>query len=86
MDYNNLDDKEVVRQILSRNKEVTIDYLYKKCYPLFKSIYDRYYTDCESWDEFVTEIYVYIMTPGSKRALANLPLFSFVVLSQLGLR
>ena len=77
MDYNNLDDKEVVRQILSRNTEVTIDYLYKKCYPLFKSIYDKYYTDCESWDEFVTEIYVYIMTPGKQTGISKLAAFQF---------
>ena len=30
MDYDHLNDKEVVLLILSRNKEVTIDYLYKK--------------------------------------------------------
>lgn len=77
MDYNNLDDKEVVRHILSRNKEVTIDYLYKKCYPLFKSIYDRYYTDCESWEEFVTEIYVYIMMPGKQTGNSKLAAFQF---------
>lgn len=77
MDYNNLDDKEVVRHILSRNKEVTIDYLYKKCYPLFKSIYDRYYTDCESWEEFVTEIYVYIMMPGKQTGISKLAAFQF---------
>lgn len=77
MKYDHLNDKEVVRQILSRNKEVTIDYLYKKCYPLFKSIYDRYYTDCESWEEFVTEIYVYIMMPGKKSGISKLAAFQF---------
>lgn len=77
MDYDHLNDKEVVRQILSRNKEVTIDYLYKKCYPLFKSIFDRYYTDCESWDEFVTEIYVYIMVPSKQTGVSKLAAFQF---------
>lgn len=77
MNYNHQNDKEVVWQILSRNKEVTIDYLYKKCYPLFKSIYDRYYTDCESWEEFVSEIYVYIMMPGKKSGISKLAAFQF---------
>lgn len=77
MDYNSLDDKEVVRLILSRDKWVTINYLYKKCYPLFKSIYDKYYTDCESWEEFVTEIYVYIMVPGKQTGISKLAAFQF---------
>lgn len=56
-------DHEIVQAILQRDVVVTKEYLYRKCYPLFKSIYDKYYTDCESWIEFVNEIYLYIMTP-----------------------
>ena len=56
-------DMEIVQAILQRDVVVTREYLYKKCYPLFKSIYDKYYTDCENWIEFVNEIYLYIMTP-----------------------
>lgn len=40
---------------------VTRDYFYRKCYPLFKSIFDRYYTDCESCKEF-DEIYLLVIT------------------------
>lgn len=73
----NMKDEEIVRAILHRNSGVTIDYFYKQCYPLFKSIYDRYYTDCEHWEELATEIYVYIMVPGKKTGICKLASFQF---------
>lgn len=77
MDYDRLKDEDIVRAILRRDSEVTKYFLYKKCYPLFKSIYDRYYTDCESWDELATEIYVYIMVPGKQTGISKLAAFQF---------
>lgn len=77
MDYDRLKDEDIVRAILRRDSEVTKYFLYKKCYPLFKSIYDRYYTDCESWDELATEIYVYIMVPGKQTGICKLAAFQF---------
>ena len=77
MGYELLDDREIVKAILSRDSDVTINYLYKQCYPLFKSIYDRYYTDCESWNELVNEIYVYIMMPGKDTGISKLAAFQF---------
>ena len=56
MDYNLLKDEDIVRAILRRDSEVTKYFLYKKCFPLFKSIHDRYYTDCASWNELAAEI------------------------------
>ena len=38
--------------------------MHRKCYPLFKSIFDNYHTDCESVTEFINDIYVLILTPG----------------------
>ena len=77
MEYNSLTDKEIVRAILCKDSKVTIDFLYKQCYPLFKSIYDRYYTDCDSWNELVNEIYVYIMMPGKETGISKLASFQF---------
>lgn len=77
MEYNSLTDKEIVRAILHKDSKVTIDFLYKQCYPLFKSIYDRYYTDCESWNELVNEIYIYIMMPGKETGISKLASFQF---------
>lgn len=77
MDYDRLEDKDIVSAILRKDSEVTKYFLYKKCYPLFKSIYDRYYTDCESWDELAAEIYVYIMVPSKKTGICKLAAFQF---------
>ena len=43
----------IVNAILLRDQKVTQQYLYVKCYPLFKSVYDNYYTDCQSCIEFI---------------------------------
>lgn len=77
MDYDLLKDEDIVKAILRRDSEVTKYFLYKKCFPLFKSVYDRYYTDCESWDELATEIYVYIMMPGKQTGICKLAAFQF---------
>lgn len=70
-------DKEIVKAVLSKDREVTAYFLYKKCYPLFKSIYDKYYTDCETWRELANEIYVYIMVPGKEAGISKLAAFQF---------
>lgn len=58
-----LTDREIIDAILRRDAEVTKIFLFRKCYPLFKSIYDRYYTDCANCFEFINEIYLLIMMP-----------------------
>ena len=71
------DDRVVVNQILLRNQKVTQQYLYVKCFPLFKSVYDNYYTDCQSCMEFVNEIYLHLMTPNAETGLCKLETFRF---------
>lgn len=70
-------DKEIVKAVLNRDAFVTKEYLYRKCHPLFKSIYDKYYTDCDSWSELVNEIYVYIMIPSKETGISKLAAFQF---------
>ena len=72
-----LTDKEIVEAILKRDAKITRLYLYEMYYPLFKARYDKYYTDCESCLEFINEIYVYIMTPGTKSGKCYLASFGF---------
>ena len=74
---NGMSDQEVVSLILNRDAQITRLYLYEKCYPLFKALYDKYDTDCESCKEFINEIYVYIMTPGVKTGKCYLSTFDF---------
>lgn len=76
-DINAMTDQEIVQAILQRDPYVTKEYLYKKCYPLFKSIYDKYYTGCDSWIEFVNEIYLYIMIPKKSNNASKLSEFGF---------
>ena len=42
-----------VDAILSKDHSVTKAFLYVKCYPLFKSIFLKYQTDCEQCIEFI---------------------------------
>lgn len=71
------DDYNIVNAILARNREVTRQFLYVKCYPLFKSVFDNYYTDCESCIEFINEIYIHLMTPNPKTGECKLQSFKF---------
>lgn len=72
-----MDDHMVVDAILLRNQKITQQYMYVKCYPLFKSIYDNYYTDCQSCIEFINEIYVHLLTPNKDTHLCKLQTFQF---------
>ena len=77
MDISQYTDKEIVAGLLRRDKAITIAYLYEKCYPLFKALFEKYDTDCENCIEFINEIYVYIMAKSSKSDLSKLEAFSF---------
>lgn len=72
-----MDDRMVVNAILLRNQKVTQQYLYIKCFPLFKAIYDNYYTDCQSCIEFINEIYILLMAPNAETGLCKLQTFQF---------
>ena len=58
-----LEDLQIAQAIIRKDETVTRNYFYKHCYPLFKSIYDNYYTDCINCKEFIDEIYVILLTP-----------------------
>lgn len=72
-----MNDRMVVNAILLRDRHVTQQYLYIKCYPLFKSVFDNYYTDCQSCIEFINEIYVHLLTPGANTNQCKLQTFQF---------
>lgn len=57
-------DLDIAKAIMHCDVEVTMQYMYKDCYPMFKAFYNRYYTDCQNCREFIDSIYVLIMTPG----------------------
>ncbi len=72
-----VNDHDIVLALLQRNERVTREFFYRKCYPLFKSVYDNYHTDCSSCMEFISEIYVHVMTPGKDSGLCKLEQFKF---------
>jgi len=77
MELEHYTDQEIVKAILDRDTIITKEFLYRKCYPLFKAVYDKYYTDCESCFELINEIYVYIMIPQKKTNISKLAAFGF---------
>lgn len=74
---NSLSDQEVVQAILNKDAYVTRLYLYEKCYPLFKSCFNKFYTDCDSIIELVNDTYLYIMMPSEETGKIPLANFGF---------
>jgi hypothetical protein len=70
-------DEQIVSAILKGDASITKEFLYKKCSPLFRSIFHKYYTDCENSYELANEIYVYIMTPKKNNGKCKLEDFGF---------
>lgn len=57
------EDLQIAKSLIKRDERVTRRYYYLQCYPLFKSIYDNYYTDCKCCKEFMDEIYIIVLAP-----------------------
>ncbi|MCM1319499.1 MAG: sigma-70 family RNA polymerase sigma factor [Muribaculaceae bacterium] len=72
-----LSDQEVVKALLQKDARLTNEFLYGKCFPLFKAVFNKYYTDCDSVEELISDIYLYIMTPGKKTGVSKLEAFGF---------
>lgn len=60
------EDLQIAKSIIKRDEAVTRRFFYRHCYPLFKSIYDNYYTDCTNVKEFIDEIYILTIAPSKK--------------------
>ena len=56
-------DLQIAKSLINKDEMVTRKYFYHQCYPLFKSIYDNYYTDCANCKEFIDEIYIVVLAP-----------------------
>lgn len=57
------EDLAFAKALIQHDERVTRMFFYKQCYPLFKSIYDNYYTDCATVKEFIDEIYIVVLAP-----------------------
>lgn len=58
------EDLAIAKAIMRRDVKTTIRYMYEIYSPLFKAIFNQYYTDRQNCKEFIDEIYVIIMTSG----------------------
>lgn len=70
-------DHEVVAMLLKRIDWATKEFLYGKCYPVFKSLHSRFYSDCASIMELIHEIYIDIIEPRKKNEKCKLETFSY---------
>ena len=57
------EDLKIAKSLIIRDERITRCYYYKQCYPLFKAIYDNYYTGCACCKEFMDEIYIVVLAP-----------------------
>lgn len=57
------EDLQIAKSLIVRDEMVTRKYFYQQCYPLFKSIFDNYYTDCANVKEFIDEMYIVVLAP-----------------------
>mgnify|MGYP000740837342 FL=1 len=57
------EDLLIAKTLIRRDNMLTRKYFYQQCFPLFKSIYDNYYTDCANYKEFIDEIYIVVLAP-----------------------
>ena len=78
MEIDSYTDQEIVRAILDRDTYITKEFLYKKCYPMFKAIHSRYYTDCETTIDCIVEIIIYILSVHPKTGICKLAGFKFM--------
>ena len=60
------EDLRIAKALIRHDESVTRNFFYRQCYPLFKSIYDNYYTDCVAVKEFIDEIYLLVLSPSTQ--------------------
>lgn len=70
-------DHQIVPALLKYRPIPTEEFFYGKCYPMFKSLHSRYYTDCVEVLEFINEMYLDIMQPRTIGKKCKLELFNF---------
>ena len=54
-------DQEIIQGLIARDNRVTGEFFFDKCRPLFRSIMQKVFDYEVDYDEFVNELYVYLM-------------------------
>ena len=61
-------DQQIIEALIARDENVTCDFFYRKCRPLFVSIIRHVFSYGVDYDEFVNEFYFYLMENDAHRA------------------
>ncbi|MBE6192421.1 MAG: sigma-70 family RNA polymerase sigma factor [Rikenellaceae bacterium] len=56
-----MNDKQIVEALIAHDKQVTQQFFFKDCRPLFVSIIRRVFSYSVDYDEFVNELYLHLM-------------------------
>ncbi len=70
-------DTRIVPSLLRYEQLPTAEFFYGKAYPILKSLYDRYTTDCTEVLDFIHEIYIDIMRPRAIKKRCKLETFNY---------
>ena len=59
--------KEIVERLIARDGVVTQKFFFEDCRPLFKSIINNVFSYEVDYDEFVSELYIYLLEDDARR-------------------
>lgn len=62
-----MSDKEIIKGLIERNERVTRDFFFKECRSLFCAVMQRVFDYEVNYDEFVNELYIYLMEDDAKK-------------------
>lgn len=69
------EDLTIAQALLNKDKIVTTEFYFKGCFPIFQSLCNRFYTDCESPKELMDEVYMIMLYPSKKTGKCQLENF-----------
>lgn len=62
-----LSDKEIINGLIAHDNKITETFFFRKCRPLFISIINHVFSYEVDYDEFVNELYLYLMEDNASR-------------------
>lgn len=62
-----MNDKQIIEALIARDEQVTRQFLFVSCRPLFVSIINQVFSYKVDYDEFVNEFYLHLMENDAKR-------------------
>lgn len=60
-------DQQLIDKLIAHNEQVTMQFFYKDCRPLFMSIIHNIFNDKVEYDELINELYLHLMEDDARR-------------------